>query len=86
MIEFILLGVLVLIIIALSVGGVFYVKRQVEIVRKYVNAEIRKLVDAINDAQYSEFNFDKQNEQNIRKLEKKLLEVSTKVDSLMAVD
>ncbi len=86
MIEFILLGVLVLIIIALSVGGVFYVKRQLEIVRKYVNAEIRKLVDAINDAQYSEFNFDKQNEQNIRKLEKKLLEVSTKVDSLMAVD
>jgi uncharacterized protein HemX len=86
MIEFILLGVLFLIIVALSISGVFYVKGQAESVRKYVKAEIKKLVDAINDAQYSEFNFDKQNEQNIRKLEKKLLDVSTKVDSLMALD
>lgn len=86
MIEFILLGVLFLIIVALSVSGVYYVKGQTESVRKYVKTEIKKLVDAINDAQYSEFNFDKQNEQNIRKLEKKLLDVSTKVDSLMALD
>ncbi len=85
MIEVIVIGVVsVIVIVGLIIGGISYVQSEVKEVRRYVKMEIKKMVDVINDAQYTEFNFDKQNEQNIRKLEKHLLDVSAKVDSLLA--
>jgi hypothetical protein len=83
MIEFIIL--LATLIIAV-VGGVFYVRSQTKSVKLFVKMEIKQLVDLINNAQYNEFNFDKQNEQNIKKLEKQLIDVSARLDSLTRMD
>lgn len=83
MIAFILsfLSVVIIVIVAI-VGGYFYVKNQITSVKKFVKTEIKVLADMINDAQYNEFTFDKQNEQNIRKLEKQVIDLSTRLDSL----
>jgi hypothetical protein len=83
MIEFVVL--LAMLIIAV-VGGVFYVRNQIKSVKLFVKMEIKQLVDVINNAQYNEFNFDKQNEQNIKRLEKQLIDVLTRLDSITSMD
>lgn len=82
MIAIIILSILIIVAV---VGGVFFVRSQISSVRKYIKSELRKLVDIINDAKHNEFNFDKQNEQNIKKLEKQLLEVSAKLESITSM-
>lgn len=83
MLELILI---VLLIIIICVVGVIYIRTQISSVKQYVKNEIKQLVKLINDAQYTEFSFDKQNEQNIRRLEKRLLDVSAKVDGFTSID
>lgn len=82
MIAIIILSIVILVAV---VWGVFFVRSQISSVRKYIKSELKKLVDIINATKYNEFNFDKQNEQNIMKLEKQLLEVSAKLDSLTSM-
>jgi predicted PurR-regulated permease PerM len=83
MLELILI---VLLIIIICVVGVIYIRTQTSSVKQYVKNEIKQLVKLINDAQYKEFSFDKQNEQNIQRLEKRLLDVSAKVDGFTSID
>jgi hypothetical protein len=83
MIELILI---LLLIIVLCIVGVIYIKNQISSVKEFIKSEIKQLVKLINDAQYTEFSFDKQNEQNIRRLEKRLLDVSAKVDGFTSID
>lgn len=78
MLELILI---VLLIIIICVVGVIYIRNQIASVKQYVKNEFKQLVKLINNAQYTEFSFDKQNEQNIQRLEKRLLDISAKVDS-----
>lgn len=77
MIEFFML--LFLIVVAI-ISNVFYVRSQVSSVKSYVKKELITVVNLINEAQRTEFNFDKQNEQNIRKLEKQLVDVMSRLD------
>lgn len=84
MIEIIVMLFVILGVVGVALGGYFYVKGQITSVKKYVKTEIKKLVDTINDAQYNEFNFDKQNELNIRRLEKQLVDLVSKVDTILA--
>jgi predicted Holliday junction resolvase-like endonuclease len=83
MIEFIILLAIIIIVV---VGGIFYIRRQINSVKQFVMMEIKKLVDVINNAQYNEFNFDKQNEQNIKRLEKQLIDVAARLDSLTSME
>jgi hypothetical protein len=66
--------------------GVVYIRNQISSVKEFIKSEIKQLVTLINEAQYTEFSFDKQNEQNIRRLEKRLLDVSAKVDGFTSID
>jgi competence protein ComGC len=83
MIELILI---LLLIIVLCIVGVVYIRNQISSVKEFIKGEIKQLVTLINDAQYTEFSFDKQNEQNIRRLEKRILDVSAKVDGFTSID
>lgn len=83
MIELILI---LLLIIVLCIVGVVYIRNQISSVKEFIKSEIKQLVTLINEAQYTEFSFDKQNEQNIRRLEKRLLDVSAKVDGFTSID
>lgn len=83
MIEFIILLAMLIIVV---IGGVFYIKSQIKTVKQNFKMELKQLVDVINNAQYNEFNFDKQNEQNIKRLEKQMIDVVARLDSLTSMD
>lgn len=58
-------------IIGIVVVSVVYHIRIVK-TQKMIKDELRKLTSMINSAQLTEFNFDKQNEANIRRLDQRL--------------
>ena len=74
--------ILFIVIVVVSIGFLVYLRKEISSVKRYVKKELKQLVELINDAKQKEFNFDKQNEQNIRKLEKQLFEVSATLDNL----
>lgn len=74
--------VLILICIVSILAVVLYIYFQMENTKKYVRAELSKFATLVNDAQYNEFTFDKLTEGNIRVIDTKLKDISTRLRSL----
>jgi hypothetical protein len=60
----------------------FYIYFSVEATKKYVRDELSRFATLVNDAQYNEFVFDKQNEKNIVGLETRLKELDKELKAL----
>ena len=72
----------IVVCILLILGVCLYIYTQIEKTKKYVRDELAKFTTAVNDAQYNEFNFDKNTEKNIKTLEERLQAIGDQLKSM----
>lgn len=72
----------IVVCILLILGVCLYIYTQIEKTKKYVRDELAKFTTAVNDAQYNEFNFDKNTEKNIKTLEERLKAIGDQLKSM----